>query len=128
MKEEVVAARTSPWWSSSRFTRASWGAIFAGTFVTIILQVMFTLLGAAVGFSSIGSQQPASAQSLTTGSYPFWSVEHIYTQGDGSDQALAWMQFLSSQQEANTLLASGVVPLGMLSSGVLLSHLPGPEF
>ncbi len=53
MKEEVIAERTGPWWSSSRFTRASWGAIFAGTFVTVVLQIMFTFLGAAIGFASI---------------------------------------------------------------------------
>jgi ABC-type phosphate transport system substrate-binding protein len=70
----------------------------------------------------------ASAQSLLNGSYPFWSVEHVYTQGFGSAQAQSWIQFLLLSQEANTLLSYGVVPLAMLSTGVMLSHLPGPEF
>ena len=84
--------------------------------------------------SSVNVQQlaidgvTASIQALTSNSYPFWSVEHIYTQGDGSDQAQAWMEFLSRQQETNALLLSGVAPIAMLSPGVLLSHLPGPQF
>jgi ABC-type phosphate transport system substrate-binding protein len=70
----------------------------------------------------------ASIQALTTGAYPFWSVEHLYTRGDGTTQAQSWIQFALGQQETNTLLASGVAPLGMLSPAVLLSHLPGPQF
>jgi serine/threonine protein kinase len=70
----------------------------------------------------------AGVQSLLNGSYPFWSVEHIYTQGYGAAQAQSWIQFLQLQQEANTLLSYGVVPINMLSTGTLLSHLPGPEF
>jgi hypothetical protein len=27
------------------------------------------------------------------GSYAFWSVEHLYTQGDGTAQALAYVQY-----------------------------------
>ncbi len=53
MKEEIITDTTTPWWSSSRFTRASWGAIFAGTLVTVVIQTMFTFLGAAIGFASI---------------------------------------------------------------------------
>ncbi len=70
----------------------------------------------------------ASIQALASNTYPFWSVEHIYTQSGVSEQAQAWIQFLSGQQETNTLLLSGVAPIAMLSTGVLLSHLPGPEF
>ena len=88
----------------------------------------------AWALSSVNVQQlaidgvTASIQALTSNSYPFWSVEHIYTQGDGSDQAQAWMEFLSRQQETNALLLSGVAPIAMLGPGVLLSHLPGPQF
>ncbi len=68
----------------------------------------------------------ASTQSLLSGNYPFWSVEHVYTVGFGTTDAQNWIQFLS--QESNMLLASGAVPVSMLSTGVLLSHLPGPQF
>jgi len=70
----------------------------------------------------------ASIQSLLSGSYPFWSVEHLYTLGFGTTQAQSWIQFIQLQQETNTLFASGAIPVAMLSPGTLLSHLPGPQF
>ncbi|HEV2579475.1 MAG TPA: substrate-binding domain-containing protein, partial [Ktedonobacteraceae bacterium] len=68
----------------------------------------------------------ASSQTLLSGDYPFWSVEHVYTLGFGTTQAQDWLQFLP--QESNTMLVSGAVPVSMLSPGILLSHLPGPQF
>jgi hypothetical protein len=66
MKEQEVhvphAATAVPRLAPSRVRRASWGAIFAGVFVTIVLQVMFMLLGAAIGLASL---QPA--QDTTSG-------------------------------------------------------------
>jgi ABC-type phosphate transport system substrate-binding protein len=70
----------------------------------------------------------ASIQALTTDSYPFWSVEHLYTQGDPSPQMQSWMQFVFGGQGTDTLLDAGVAPIGMLSPAALLSHLPGPQF
>lgn len=67
MKEEIINETTTPWWSSSRFTRASWGAIFAGTLVTVVIQIMFTFLGAAIGFATIKANQ-ANAEGLAIGS------------------------------------------------------------
>lgn len=52
-----------------RVRRACWGAIFAGAFVSVVIQMMFMLLGAAIGFAIIKpSQGSNSAQGLATGS------------------------------------------------------------
>ena len=73
MKQEVVVERTGTGFGS-RLTRASWGAIFAGMFVTIVLQIMFTLLGAAIGFASINPMdQQNPGQGLALGSL-IWIV------------------------------------------------------
>lgn len=85
------------------------------------------LSGASVQALSIDGVA-ASIEALTDDTYPFWSVEHLYTQGNASPQAQAWTQFVFHEQETDTLLDSGVAPAGMLSPGVLLSHLPGPQF
>lgn len=67
-----------------------------------------------------------SPQSLLDGSYPFWSVEHLYTQGDGTAQFQAYLLFLNSDQETALMPQFGVVPLNMLPQNILASHLPGP--
>src|SRR4051812_13390118 len=67
MKEEfeVSTIQTAP----SRVRRASWGAIFAGTFVTIAVQLTLTLLGVAVGLATVQSLQDHSpAQNMTKSS------------------------------------------------------------
>lgn len=64
---------------------------------------------------------------LMQGSYAFWSVEHLYTQGNGTAQALAYIQFLNTTQEAGELKRLGAVPVSMLQQSVFASHLPGPE-
>jgi phosphate transport system substrate-binding protein len=67
-----------------------------------------------------------SVQAVISGSYSFWSVEHFYTQGDGTAQAQAYMQFFSSTQEEDVLPQYGAVPIAVVPQGVLASHLPGP--
>jgi len=65
MKEEILTS-TAP----GRWSRASWGAIFAGMFVTVVLQLMLTLLGAAIGFASINpmqEQNPAQGMASASG-------------------------------------------------------------
>src|SRR5947209_2616649 len=48
--------------------RVSWGAIFAGLFVTVVIQLLFTLLGLAVGMVSIDSMRdPNSGHKLAMG-------------------------------------------------------------
>jgi hypothetical protein len=53
MKEEVYTeiAAVSP--AASQVRRVSWGAIFAGLVVTIVIQLTLTLLGVAIGAATI---------------------------------------------------------------------------
>ncbi len=66
-------------------------------------------------------------QTLLEGTYMFWSVEHLYTQSDGTAQFQAYMQFISSELEQQVFSEFGVVPVNMLNQSLLDSHLPGPE-
>jgi hypothetical protein len=53
----------------SKLRRVSWGAIFAGVFFATVVQVMFTLLGAAVGFGPLRSSDHSnSGQAFMVGS------------------------------------------------------------
>ena len=65
--------------------------------------------------------------SIQQGSYSFWSVEHLYTRGKGTDQFQAYLPFLNSQQEAAVFAQFGALPISAVPSNVLASHLPGPE-
>lgn len=53
MKEDVYIEETTYRPPPSLSRRVSWGAIFAGLFVTIIIQVILTLLGTAIGASTV---------------------------------------------------------------------------
>jgi len=68
MKEQVYvenAELTPP----SLTRRVSWGAIFAGFFVTMVIQLMLTLLGAAVGAASLEPfREPHSGQKVAIAS------------------------------------------------------------
>jgi phosphate transport system substrate-binding protein len=75
---------------------------------------------------AIDGIQP-SITSLLHGSYPFWSVEHLYTRGNGTSQFRAFLSFLNSTQEATVFVQSGALPVSMMPSNILASHLPGPE-
>ncbi len=69
MTQEVHVDRPTPRLAPSRVRRASWGAIFGGMFVTIVLQIMFTLLGIAVGIATLQpSEQPTSGTQWLTAS------------------------------------------------------------
>lgn len=70
----------------------------------------------------------ASQQSFLAGTYTFWSIEHLYTLGSGTAQAQAYIQFAASPQESSQLSKFGAVPLGMIDSTIVQSHLPGPVF
>jgi phosphate transport system substrate-binding protein len=87
---------------------------------------LMAALGANAQVLSIDGVAPG-VDALMLGAYPFWSVEHLYTQGDGTAQALAYVRFLNTVQEAGGLKQLGAVPVIMLQQSVLASHLPGPE-
>ncbi|HMC99410.1 MAG TPA: hypothetical protein VKH37_04625, partial [Ferruginibacter sp.] len=68
-----------------------------------------------------------SVQTLLGGTYMFWSVEHLYTQNDGSAAFQAYEQFLNSDQEQRVLFEYGIVPMNMIHQNVLDSHGSEPE-
>jgi len=69
MKEEVHVEHIAPRLAPSRVRRVSWGAIFAGMVVTIVMPMMLTLLGVAAGIAAFQPfQQQNSAQSMALGS------------------------------------------------------------
>jgi len=70
----------------------------------------------------------ATPQSLLAGTYTFWSIEHFYTLGSGTSQAQAYIQFATSPQELGQLTKFGAVPLGMIDTTIVQSHVPGPLF
>ena len=68
-----------------------------------------------------------SEQTLLDGTYAFWSVEHFYTQNDGSAAIQAYESFLNSAQEQQILREFGIVPMNMIDQNVVDSHGSGPE-
>ena len=68
-----------------------------------------------------------SLQTLLDGTYTFWSVEHFYTQGDGSVAAQAYERFLNGNQEQQVLSEFDIVPMNMIDQNVVDSHGSGPE-
>lgn len=57
--------------------RLSWGAIFAGTFIAVIIQVMLTLLGAAIGLNYAGPRSDVSAEAVGTGAAIWWIISTL---------------------------------------------------
>lgn len=53
-----------------------------------------------------------STQALLQGTYRFWSVGHMYTEGDGTSQAQAFLQFVDSAQEIPAISAFAAVRAG----------------
>lgn len=82
--------------------------------------------GANVTILAIDAVFP-TIQALVQGTYPFWSVEHLYTQGSGTSQFKSYLQFLISEQEALAFPSYGAVPIAMVPQEILATHLPGPE-
>src|SRR5690349_15912906 len=64
MNEELYVQEGGATARTAMVRRASWGAIFSGLFVTIIIQIILTMLGVAVGASTI---QPLSEQNPMRG-------------------------------------------------------------
>ena len=82
--------------------------------------------GAKVSPLAIDGASPTT-RALVQGTYPFWSVEHLYTEGSGTSQFQAYLPFLTSAQEAHVFAQYGALPASILPQNVLASHLPGPE-
>ena len=65
-------------------------------------------------------------QSLSQGTYHFWSIEHLYTQEESTSLSQDYIQFLTSAQEMSVMFRYDVVPLNVLQQNIVTSHLPGP--
>ena len=75
---------------------------------------------------AIDGVQP-SISALQQGSYSFWSVEHLYTEGSGISSFQSYLPFLESTQEASVLTQFDALPVNSLAQNILATHLPGPE-
>ena len=63
---------------ASFFRRISWGAIFAGTLVSIVVMLLLNLLGIGIGLGSINPVEEASPFSgLGTGALIWWVVSNL---------------------------------------------------
>lgn len=57
----------------------------------------------------------ASSENISTGVYPIWSYEHMYTLGPATDQVRAFIDFvLSAPMQKDTLVRTGVIPIGSM--------------
>ena len=68
MSEEPYVPIETVGTAPSRVRRVSWGAIFAGSLVGLVFQIMLMLLGAAIGLSTWQSGTQNSDQGLALGS------------------------------------------------------------
>ncbi|MFL5659402.1 MAG: serine/threonine-protein kinase [Ktedonobacteraceae bacterium] len=87
---------------------------------------LVTIQGASVSVLAIDGASPGT-QALLQGIYPFWSVEHLYTEGNATAQFQAYLPFLTTAQEAHVFTHYGAMSVSMLPQNILASHLPGPE-
>ncbi len=104
----------------------NWAQAVAQTPGSISYVPLAAIQGANVSPLAINGASPG-ARALVQGTYPFWSVGHLYTEGNGTSQFRAYLPFLTSAQEAHVFAQYGAVSVSMLSQNVLASHLPGPE-
>jgi len=104
----------------------SWAQAVAETPGSISYVPLAAIQGANVSPLAIDGASPTT-RALVQGTYPFWSVEHLYTEGNGTSQFQAYLPFLTSAQEAHVFAQYGAVAVSILPQNVLASHLPGPE-
>lgn len=67
-----------------------------------------------------------SASAVASGSYPFWTIEHLYTNHVAQGAALSFISFCLTGSGETDLANSGAVPYSMMAPSALRSHLPSP--
>ena len=67
-----------------------------------------------------------SASSVAGGSYPFWTIEHLYTNHAAQGVALSFISFCLTSSGETDLANSGAIPYSIMTAPALRSHLPGP--
>ena len=106
--------------------RRDWAQTVAQASGAISYVPLMEAQNAHVPILAIDGSLPTTS-SVAQGAYLFWSVEHLYTQGNGSTSFQAYLSFLSSMQETGVFGRCGAVSVSQLPQSVLASHLPGPE-
>ena len=67
-----------------------------------------------------------SASTVADGSYPFWTIEHLYTNHVAQGAALSFISFCLTSSGETDLANSGAVPYTIMTPSALRSHLPSP--
>ncbi|MBV7271918.1 phosphate ABC transporter substrate-binding protein [Clostridiaceae bacterium UIB06] len=52
----------------------------------------------------------ANKENITTGKYPFWSYEHMYTKGEAKDLAKAFIDYMGSEENKALVEKLGYIP------------------
>ncbi|MDQ2713534.1 MAG: protein kinase [Chloroflexota bacterium] len=66
------------------------------------------------------------ASSLASGAYPFWTVEHLYTNQAATGLEQSFIVFCSTTTGSNDLASNGVVPMRRIAPAALNAHGTGP--
>lgn len=53
----------------------------------------------------------ASSENITSGKYPFWSYEHMYTKGEAKDAAKEYINYVLSDENKETIKKLGYIPM-----------------
>ena len=67
-----------------------------------------------------------SASTVASGSYPFWTIEHLYTDHAAQGAALSFISFCLTSSGETDLANTGAVPYTIMTPSALRSHLPSP--
>lgn len=54
----------------------------------------------------------ADKENITSGKYPFWSYEHMYTKGEASGLSKAFIEYISSDDNKAVVEKLGYIPMG----------------
>lgn len=52
----------------------------------------------------------ANKENITTGKYPFWSYEHMYTKGEAKDLSKAFIEYMTSEENKPLIEKLGYIP------------------
>lgn len=86
-----------------------------------------------VAASASGAQSVAlngvapSVSSVASGSYPFWSIEHLYTNHAAQGVALSFVSFCLNTLSIYDYTSNGAVPYDNMSDVALRSHIQDPS-
>jgi phosphate transport system substrate-binding protein len=84
-----------------------------------------TVLSNNVQPVSIDNVSP-DANSVDNGTYPFWSIEHLYSNRVATGLAISFISFCSTHTGAIDLASAEAVPVQDIAQTALSSHMPGP--